>query len=82
MDAAGHRVAGPGQASGRGAGNLKVHPGGVVLAGVEFGLVTPRPAGHEGAVDDRLGARVEPVGGGDVVFQDTGDQGRPGGQDP
>ena len=82
MDAAGHRVAGPGQAPGQGAGNLKVHPGGVVLAGVEFGLVTPCPAGHEGAVDDRLGARVEPVGGWDVVFQGAGDQGCPGGQDP
>ena len=53
-----------------------------MLAGAGAGLVTPRPAGHEGAVDDQLGARVEPVRGGDVLFQDTGDQECPGGQDP
>ena len=70
------------RASGLGAGRLKVHPGGAVLPGVEFRLVTPRPAGHGGAVDDQLRARVEPVGGGDVLGQDTGDQGRPGGQGP
>ena len=82
MDPAGQRVAGPGQASGQGAGHLKVDSGGVVLAGVEFGLVTPCPAGHEGSVDDQPGVRVEVVGGGDVLFQGAGDQGCPGGQDP
>ena len=76
------RVGHPDQPTVQVAGDLEVQAGAVVLARVQAGLVPPVPARHEGAVDDQLGVRGEPVGGWDVVFQDTGEQECPGGQDP
>lgn len=67
--------------SGRGAGHLEVDSGGVVFAGVEFGLVMPGPARYGGAVDDQPGARLEVVCGGGVLGRGSGDRGRLGGQD-
>ena len=42
----------PGQVAREGAGDLDVEPGGLVLAGVQLGVILPGLALQQGAVDD------------------------------
>ena len=46
----------PCQASVEVAGHLDVHAGGLVLAGVQLGQCSPRPARQQGPIDDVQGA--------------------------
>lgn len=55
----------PDEVAAEGAGELDVDAGAVVLAGVQFGVVLPGPAGEQAAVDDELAVRIEAVSGRD-----------------
>ena len=65
----------------RGAGDLDVHSGGLVLAGVQLGVVSPGPALKQGAVDDQLHGGIQVLHSRHTDFQGPGDQGCVGGDD-
>lgn len=73
MGAAWQRVGDPHDAPGQGGHDLDVDPGGVVLAGVQLGVVAPGPAGQEGPIDQMGGVGGDLVDGGYLVCQDLGD---------
>src|SRR6266536_866897 len=54
------------QLFGKGAGNLDVQAGGLVLAGVSLRVSGPRPAREQGPVDEVLASFVQVLGGGNV----------------
>ena len=57
----------PCELSGKGAGDLNVRAGGLVLPGVQFRVRSPRPARKQRAGHDVACPGVEFIGGGDVV---------------
>ena len=63
------------------AGNLNIQSSGLVLAGVQLGVIGPGPAPKEGAVNDQLGCWVEVLHDEDLVIEGGGDQWRVGGDD-
>lgn len=75
-------VGDPNQGAGLGAGYLHIESGGLVLTGVELGVIGLGPALKEGAVDDQLAGGIAVLHSRNAAFQSVGDQGCVGGDDP
>jgi hypothetical protein len=74
VPAAVNGVGNPGEFPGKGAGDLDVHAGGLVLARAQLRVRGPRPAREQRPVDEVLAPSVQVLSGGDVRREHLGDQ--------